>query len=1003
MVSSALAGVKSEKQRVSKLITGFEESNGEFVHSAYYGPSASPGRTMGTTYYDYQHNGSMGRQVSYMPGTQWLHFVWMKGHSPTSDTARKIAYNALNLQVNAWAHNFGAEGGKIFPEGLPGEDIGGYTGCDVRSDGGVVIAYHGGPDETNYGSRAGYDTYIPNAYIVFGAAPLPPNCENVITGKYEIDSKYIWPIVDWSDSSGTSIIHMIAMESQQVVENIQSMIYYRQEANGSWGTCGNFIDSIYSLTPVVRVDPTDHSHMAIVYGKPIYYDGDPNDPCGWTQWQNDVVYVESFDYGKSWSGIINVTDYSEGGTVDISTLVNGLCYTDLSAMFDTGGKLHIVWNTAMRNVAGGEGCDPDPATSRIWHWDDGLGACITIVYDAATPSRDLDPGAFNLSASKPNISECDDKFYVSFTRFGALADGDYNLDNSEGGQANGEIFLTGSTNGGVTWGEAINLTNSPTPDCLSGECDSDHWSSMAMYSSDSVHIQYINDTDAGGSVQGEGAVTESPVKYLSHPCFIPEGYCKVGHTPTSIGYPMHIAPDDLSTGCTASTDTTFIIMLTNTGNEDTDYAISESSDPDNIITEISTSSGPLPAGCGNTVEIEITLGPVADSGVYYADITIATCTGRDIVTIPVQLYVQCKFFVPEKKILETNCWAVAVWNVPRAGLAQRGDEGNMWWESVDEYFMYDNGLILTYADDHSNTTFSVFDGSNSDREFRALSLCSTYTAATYQYAYGVFTTQDTAITGEVEFYIPTNSDTCVLIERIKVTNKSDAQITIHIGEGIDWDIPASDQNHGNIDESRNMVYQYGVDPDYASYHGGASIWHDIPGAAIMQNDIWVYPNSGYDPEEIGDFLATHTGFVNWENADPDSAEDLNCAYVIARNVVLDVDSSYFFCKVKASSITGLTDLQDQIDMGMAWIERHEIECQCGSSGPDCVAGDANGSGGVDIDDVVYLINYIFGGGPPPVQDNCCGDANGSGGVDIDDVVYLINYIFGGGPPPIDIC
>jgi hypothetical protein len=28
-------------------------------------------------------------------------------------------------------------------------------------------------------------------------------------------------------------------------------------------------------------------------------------------------------------------------------------------------------------------------------------------------------------------------------------------------------------------------------------------------------------------------------------------------------------------------------------------------------------------------------------------------------------------------------------------------------------------------------------------------------------------------------------------------------------------------------------------------------------------------------------------------------------------------------------------------------------------------GDADCSGGVDIDDVVYLINYIFGGGPPP--------------------------------------
>lgn len=74
-----------------------------------------------------------------------------------------------------------------------------------------------------------------------------------------------------------------------------------------------------------------------------------------------------------------------------------------------------------------------------------------------------------------------------------------------------------------------------------------------------------------------------------------------------------------------------------------------------------------------------------------------------------------------------------------------------------------------------------------------------------------------------------------------------------------------------------------------------------------------------------------------------------------------------------------------------------------TGGVNCVPGDANESGGVDIDDVVYLIAYIFSGGPPPVPDVCCGDANGSGGVDIDDVVYLIAYIFSGGPPPVDGC
>jgi hypothetical protein len=61
-------------------------------------------------------------------------------------------------------------------------------------------------------------------------------------------------------------------------------------------------------------------------------------------------------------------------------------------------------------------------------------------------------------------------------------------------------------------------------------------------------------------------------------------------------------------------------------------------------------------------------------------------------------------------------------------------------------------------------------------------------------------------------------------------------------------------------------------------------------------------------------------------------------------------------------------------------------------------GDCDGSGEIDIDDVVYLITYIFASGPPPSPLEV-GDADSSGEVDIDDVVYLIAYIFSGGPEP----
>jgi hypothetical protein len=87
----------------------------------------------------------------------------------------------------------------------------------------------------------------------------------------------------------------------------------------------------------------------------------------------------------------------------------------------------------------------------------------------------------------------------------------------------------------------------------------------------------------------------------------------------------------------------------------------------------------------------------------------------------------------------------------------------------------------------------------------------------------------------------------------------------------------------------------------------------------------------------------------------------------------------------------------KMDTSKVYFYDGSITLDC--SACDWIVGDANGSGAIDIDDVVYLIAYIFQGGPAPVPEPEAGDANCSGAVDIDDVVYLIAYIFQGGPPP----
>lgn len=65
---------------------------------------------------------------------------------------------------------------------------------------------------------------------------------------------------------------------------------------------------------------------------------------------------------------------------------------------------------------------------------------------------------------------------------------------------------------------------------------------------------------------------------------------------------------------------------------------------------------------------------------------------------------------------------------------------------------------------------------------------------------------------------------------------------------------------------------------------------------------------------------------------------------------------------------------------------------------DYVYGDVNNSGGLDPLDAVYFVNYLWKGGPAPINMNA-GDVDASCVVDIVDAVYLINYLYRSGPAP----
>ena len=94
--------------------------------------------------------------------------------------------------------------------------------------------------------------------------------------------------------------------------------------------------------------------------------------------------------------------------------------------------------------------------------------------------------------------------------------------------------------------------------------------------------------------------------------------------------------------------------------------------------------------------------------------------------------------------------------------------------------------------------------------------------------------------------------------------------------------------------------------------------------------------------------------------------------------------------------------------------RHGYWQDFASGGGTCCMGairgnvDMDGGDVIDISDLVFLVDYMFTGGPPPTCDeeanndgSCCasGSSESLSDIDISDLVYLVDYMFNGGPAP----
>ncbi|MFQ5869150.1 MAG: sialidase family protein, partial [Candidatus Zixiibacteriota bacterium] len=418
----------------------------------------SPGELVGTSHYDYQTNSSTGNRVvkDDMGG---VHVVWMNGIDFWSGN-RWVYYN-FKEETGAWI--WPAEGTQVnTTQGA------GYTQLVVLADGRAVPVYHSSGNDLF--TCIGLD--VLRGFGSFTEIDVPQ-----VSGEFD----YYWP---YATADRSDRIHIVSTEMTGVAGDPHAFIYTSSADEGNSWSDPEIVDTTMDLSSVMTSSRVSDK-VCIAYTRPRTLI-DPN------QYNNDMVYIESVDGTTwDWADIVNVTNYQYEDTLR--------AYCDCDAVYDYNDNLHLLWNTPYYDEAGGF---ISVAECLLWHWSEATG--LNLVANGWWVSA---PGAWNRSISKMSLGvNQNNVLFALWTQF-------TDDDKSVAAWSNGELYTSYSTNGGVTWSTPENITNTPTPDCWPGECDSDHWSTLGEEVDENLHIIYTNDKDAGGIPQTEGVDTENPMMY----------------------------------------------------------------------------------------------------------------------------------------------------------------------------------------------------------------------------------------------------------------------------------------------------------------------------------------------------------------------------------------------------------------------------------------------------------------------------------------------------------
>jgi hypothetical protein len=1021
---------------------------------------------LGTTTYDQQHNTTQSRQVEHramysVPPDNlygnYIHFDWTDQNNFNYGDNRGIGYQAFEIAGCSYVF----EAGGIRIEGA----YAGYVGIDADPGGWAVATAHQN-DGAVYASKAYWDFWVggPAYGIFYSELPGDEVWGWYVNNGTGPGNEISWPKIDWDIDGVDPVLHMVSTEFSGG-QDPQTITYHRRvgpygEGNGVWSPL-RVIDTIMNISVTVASSPIS-DRVAVIWNAPCDYKRDQVDEYE-TQWENDIWFAISTQNGLDWAnetvstalgapsightvdqGIGNPALPGIGGNLTTYEAVNRYkAYSDLSALFTTTDDLNIVWGCLRFE----DTTSVYRRQSAIFHWMEGdplPGPGRSVTYAEWDTGGYCFSYAWGADAAKMSISECDGKLYCLYTQFGSDDNPCGDVDNVNT-ITNGYLYVTVFDPVYDAWDEPQRVTglvetpNGCTPGD-EGDCNSEYWATMARYgridtcqfSSVSVlDLIYINDKAPGDAIDEDaGMWTTNPVLWWAYPCR--EAVAEPGYRDDA-GPGYGVAYTDQVLYVRPGNDTSITLNIENDGLIENNVAIATSSGDPEVTIGSDVVSDLIPPGTSIPVTITIAASMSAgDPSTVLGTITVTHDADGSPREIPMDILVSSTYVPLQSAELETFCKRLRVYNNGQMSnnaynasldfndLYDPDDCGNV--------YLYDaSPMICRDVGGEMRNYFSVYDNAyTSDHALRQITplVVDSLGNPEYSYATAEFITGDSAIGLMVEYFAPKAEDSCgFVVQRLQFWNRDhDGEgVTLNgvaVGEVLDWDIPAHEDgsiNESGYDDTRNLIYQNCCEHDpcdttyYCRRAGGIAAYQGTPFKNYMtvENDVYVYESGpfGLDAPFPPD---TTYGLMNGNNgfdlATIDTCEDLTTLVTFD---IYDLQPHDTQCVVKILATSRLdpiqAELKDNVDKANAFIDgRAEIKCEEPPVPCDCIPGDANGDGDVNVGDAVYLISYVFKSGPAPTPyATCSGDANCDCDSNVGDAVYIITYVFKSGPPPCE--